>query len=343
MAYPGGKNGAGVYQRIISMMPPHRVYIEPFMGGAAILRLKRPAALNIAMDLWAPAVEEFRKLLPPLDAACEVRAFLETVSPGLASSADPARTGDADLHARTADASGHLTAPGDGGSARVTIADTTRSSDGRSTIAESGERPRRAASLKAMPPAVAPKWTILQRDGLEFLENASPDLTGSAETVVYCDPPYLHSTRSTKTVVNGWKARQTAGGWNGLYQHEMTDVDHRRLLRWAIAAKCRVMISGYWSTMYGSTLRNWRCSRFQAMTRGGLAEECLWANFPEPDELHDYRYLGEGFRERERIKRKKSRWMARLAGMPLLERRCLMSALAEAQALGYQGAPGERL
>jgi hypothetical protein len=32
-------------------------------------------------------------------------------------------------------------------------------------------------------------------------------------------------------------------------------------------------------------------------------------NFPEPVALHDYRYLGEDFRQRERIKRKKQRWV----------------------------------
>jgi hypothetical protein len=163
-----------------------------------------------------------------------------------------------------------------------------------------------------MRPAAAPEWAIGYRDGLEYLELLPPELANGA-TLVYCDPPYMRETRS--------------GG--RLYEHEMSDVDHRRLLRWAIAAKCRVMISGYWSELYGSTLRKWRCSRFMAMTRGGLAEECVWANFPEPMELHDYRYLGEGFRERERIKRKKSRWLARLAAMPLLERRCLLSAIAE--------------
>ncbi len=36
--------------------------------------------------------------------------------------------------------------------------------------------------------------------------------------------------------------------------------------------------------------------------------------------LHDYRYLGEDFRERERIKRKKQRWVNRLQTMPVLER-----------------------
>jgi hypothetical protein len=43
MVYAGGKNGAGVYQTIINLMPPHDVYIEPFLGGGAIMRQKRPA------------------------------------------------------------------------------------------------------------------------------------------------------------------------------------------------------------------------------------------------------------------------------------------------------------
>src|SRR5579883_3303215 len=48
--YPGGKAGDGVFQRIINLMPPHQVYIEPFFGGGAIMRLKRPARVNIGID-----------------------------------------------------------------------------------------------------------------------------------------------------------------------------------------------------------------------------------------------------------------------------------------------------
>lgn len=54
MPYIGGKSQAGVYQRIINLLPPHRVYLEPFLGGGAILRLKRPAEVSIGVDRAAP-------------------------------------------------------------------------------------------------------------------------------------------------------------------------------------------------------------------------------------------------------------------------------------------------
>ena len=91
------------------------------------------------------------------------------------------------------------------------------------------------------------------------------------------------------------------------------------------------MISGYWSALYADALKDWNSTHFQAMTRGGrTATEWLWYNYPEPVALHDYRFLGENFRERERIKRKKQRWTERLHSMPILERRALLAAIREA-------------
>ena len=91
------------------------------------------------------------------------------------------------------------------------------------------------------------------------------------------------------------------------------------------------MISGYWSNLYADALKGWSSTHFQAMTRGGrMATEWLWYNYPEPIALHDYRFLGENFRERERIKRKKQRWTGRLQTMPILERRALLAAMREA-------------
>jgi len=49
--YAGGKAGAGVYQQIINLMPPHGTYFEAFLGAGAIMRFKRPAAFNVGIEI----------------------------------------------------------------------------------------------------------------------------------------------------------------------------------------------------------------------------------------------------------------------------------------------------
>jgi hypothetical protein len=221
MTYPGGKNGAGVYQAIINLMPPHRTYIEPFLGGGAIMRLKRPAIANIGIDSDANVITAW---------------------------------------ARTA-----------------SVADIT----------------------------------AIHGDAISFL--SLYDWRG--DELVYCDPPYLMGTRSCQ---------------RPLYRYEMDDEDHERLLKTIIGIPAMVMISGYYSEMYMDLLPGWRTEHFQAMTRAGtMATEYVWMNFPPSLELHDYRFLGRNFRERERIKRKKLRWLSRLRRMDSLERNAMMMAIGE--------------
>ena len=131
--------------------------------------------------------------------------------------------------------------------------------------------------------------------------------------VVYCDPPYLMSTRRT--------ARR-------YYRHELTsEAEHSQFLAWAQRLPCRVLISGYASKLYTSTLSDWRMVQFGAQTRGGSAAlETVWCNFSEPAELHDTRFVGDGFRDRERIRRKVSRWVSRLKRLPLAERAVILAA-----------------
>lgn len=149
-------------------------------------------------------------------------------------------------------------------------------------------------------------------DALEWLEVEGSKLR--EWDLVYFDPPYLMETRSSK---------------NPMYRHEMTVKDHERLLNIALGLKCRVAVSGYWSQLYNDTLREWRAICFTAQTRKGIATEYVWMNYPEPVELHDYRYLGCDYRERERIKKKKTRWLNKLQNMNPQERYALMSAIEE--------------
>lgn len=64
MKYHGGKNGSGVFQRLVGMMPPHVCYIEAFLGSGAILRRKRPATNSIGLELDRNAIWEIKDHLP---------------------------------------------------------------------------------------------------------------------------------------------------------------------------------------------------------------------------------------------------------------------------------------
>jgi len=139
-----------------------------------------------------------------------------------------------------------------------------------------------------------------------------PALTLTADAVIYCDPPYLLSTRQERFY----------------YDHELTEKDHARLLALLQALKCRVLLSGYPSELYGATLQDWRCLRYRTRTRGRTVTECLWANFPEPDELHDWRYAGNNFRQRVALKRLANRWLAKLDTMTPRKRGYVLDAIS---------------
>lgn len=51
MRYTGGKNGAGVFHRILREVPPHRVFIEAFGGSAALTRRKAPAERSVIVEI----------------------------------------------------------------------------------------------------------------------------------------------------------------------------------------------------------------------------------------------------------------------------------------------------
>jgi DNA adenine methylase len=78
MRYPGGKGGAGVHQTIINLMPPHRVYIEAFVGGGNIFERKRPAPATILIDADDRCADYWQKLASgaPIGINGDGRAFV---------------------------------------------------------------------------------------------------------------------------------------------------------------------------------------------------------------------------------------------------------------------------
>lgn len=52
-SYPGGKNGAGIFQRLINLIPRHRILISAFAGHCGIVRNIKPAEHTIVIDACA--------------------------------------------------------------------------------------------------------------------------------------------------------------------------------------------------------------------------------------------------------------------------------------------------
>lgn len=144
------------------------------------------------------------------------------------------------------------------------------------------------------------------------------------DTVIYCDPPYPLGSRNDKgrryytdLLVPGCR--------------EMTDAQHEQLLSLLKMFKCDVLISTMPNEIYSSQLTapRWRCIEYQTRTRGATITEQLWCNFPEPDELHDWRFAGRDFRERWRLTKLVRRTIAKLEAMNKRERGYVLDAISQ--------------
>ena len=145
----------------------------------------------------------------------------------------------------------------------------------------------------------APPCELVCCDAVAWLRQAN--LEPSA--LIYADPPYVPSTRRR----------------NRVYRHDYKEADHIRLLECLIQQRCMVMISGYSSELYAEMLHDWRRVSFMAMTHTGMREESVWLNFEQVQHLHDAWHLGDGFRQRETIRRRTTRLRRRVSELTLPE------------------------
>ena len=96
----------------------------------------------------------------------------------------------------------------------------------------------------------------------------------SPDTLIYCDPPYVHETRHE--------------GSRDIYGVEMSEQDHRELAATLKACRAKVVLSGYPSPLYDELYANWRRVTFDIANHaaGGRTkarkQETLWLNWQEP-------------------------------------------------------------
>lgn len=141
---------------------------------------------------------------------------------------------------------------------------------------------------------------LREQDAVEFLRA----FTFTGQELVYADPPYLPETRRRPRI----------------YRYEYTEEHHLELLETLCSLPCQVMVSGYDNALYREKLVGWRHVTFQAKSHVGLREESVWMNFAEPSVLHDARFLGSNFRERQAIQRRQATLRKRMYAMSAVER-----------------------
>jgi site-specific DNA-adenine methylase len=138
------------------------------------------------------------------------------------------------------------------------------------------------------------------------------DRFDEGNTFFYFDPPYLKSSRKSQS---------------NLYRFDWEIEDHIRFLNTVKTVKSKAMISHYSCPMYDEALIGWRKIDYYSQTRQGRAKESIYMNYPEPEVLQDFTYIGIDFRDRQRIKRKIKRYLNRLELMRNDERTGILSAV----------------
>jgi DNA adenine methylase len=166
-------------------------------------------------------------------------------------------------------------------------------------------------------PDVIASWDGVFDENFEFVTGDAVSFLSSYEFVgdelLYIDPPYHPELRRSRKV----------------YKYDYTIDNHKELLTILVNLPCMVMLSGYESDLYNKELAGWRKVHFNAKTHTDVREECVWINFEPPKRLHDTRYLGRNFRERQTIKRRQERLYARIEKMDPIERSQLASWISE--------------
>jgi DNA adenine methylase len=263
--YFGSKGRLGPW--IASLLPTHRTYVEAFAGSAAVLFAKPPSPTEILNDADGDLVVFFR--------------VLRDRSPELARALTLTPYARAELRAANLDAAGLDELE----RARrvfvrlnMSISRTLGRQRGFAAAfnTNGADHAHKFASLVDHLPAAAERLrrVIIEcRPAVEVIAKY-----GTSNAVIYCDPPYLDSTRSAQ-------AKRRGADYAVEYA---TQAEHRDLARVLHATPAAVLLSGYPSQLYEELYAGWwRLERAvdkpSSLTAGGRAAhaaEVIWSNRP---------------------------------------------------------------
>lgn len=259
-AYYGGK--MGMARRIVSLMPEHRVYIEPFFGSGAVFFAKPAAQHEIINDLDAAVVAFFRTLREQPGELERVCALTPHARAEYQAADVEEPVADLELARRF-----WVRVNQSFGKAVNTTGWTV-------TTARNGSVP---ATVLSRLGRFAPCAERLMSVSIECCDAA--DLVtrlATPDAVVYADPPYLHEARRSN--------RQGADYAD--YRHDSSEELHERLAAALNATEATVILSGYPSALYDRLYAGWwtcdievtaHSSNARTSGRTGRTER-IWSN-----------------------------------------------------------------
>lgn len=243
---------------IVSLLPAHEHYVEPYCGGLSVLLAKAPSRMETVNDLDGELMTFWRVLRDrPTDLlrACMLTPHSRAE---LASTWDPTED-ELELARRI----WCRLAQGRSG--------TLRNTGWRHYIDPAGSSTSMPGYLEAYADRLAAAAERLRGVSLEALPALDVIARYGARksVLLYVDPPYLGTTR----------------GWGNNYRCEMkTDEQHRDLAAALRDATATVVLSGYDSPLYTDLYAGWH--RYEQQTMTGNAKsakdrtEVVWANRP---------------------------------------------------------------
>lgn len=254
--YPGAKWGSA--QKIISLFPKHRSYLEPFFGSGAVLFNKLPSAIETVNDIDGDITNFFRVLREQTDELIEAISLTP--------------------YSRDVFDDAHENRGTDSFDRAYRFAIRSRMGHGFKTYQKTGfkidvyarERSYCVDCWNKMPGRLREAAERLK--GVQIENRPAVDLIkhfNHDNVLIYADPPYLLNTRGGKQ-----------------YRYEMNDQDHVLLLDVLKQHKGYVVLSGYASDLYDSELKDWNRITFKSYNQNSdQRTEVVWFNFELPTML----------------------------------------------------------
>lgn len=250
LKYPGAKNRLAKW--IVSFIPEHDVYVEPFFGSGAVLFNKPRSHIETVNDLHSEVVNFFKVLREQGDTLAKAIDYT------------PYAREEYDLSYEVKETASELE------KARKFCVRCWQGF-GCANLYHNGFKsgqqknsPNPAKAWESLPATLLEAKQRLQGVQIEQLDALKlVQRYNTKDVFIYLDPPYLLETRK---------------GY--LYKHEMTKEEHIQLLECIVKHPGKILISGYDNDMYNTYLKGWHKVQRQTTAEKGLRRvETLWMNY----------------------------------------------------------------